>query len=274
MTNALLPSIRLTSPLGQQGGVILYRKSEGILTLFQEWQRLFLLQLEAHAQDPMPHIDYMAGIRDETARRKMLTNDQFAFAQLLSPDRNALDLKLKILDESWNFCGTFAGRSLGRPIHVDHGPHLKADAFSRTVHTSKPRSLNQLTGHLITSVARAYAQLEHGSRDRCLTILENTIRSIPNQSLVQVPLARELRELRRLSEAQQHAERAILADPDCYAGFVELATSLFNRGDVQGAAACVDRCRSRFPEKLIQFALALIIDLILIVYLLQDLFDM
>jgi tetratricopeptide (TPR) repeat protein len=202
----------------------------------------------------------MARIQDETVRRKMLLNDQFALTQLLSPETNAHNIHLKILDEAWNFCGTFAGKSLNRPIHVDHGLHLKADVFTRKDHNPKPESLGQLTSNLITNMARAQVELKHGSPEATsLTILDEAIRSIPNQSLVLVPLAREMIRLGRPSDAQQFAERAILSDPDCYPAFVELAHALLNQGDLGAAAKCVERCRSRFPHKLGIWGLAHVI---------------
>jgi tetratricopeptide (TPR) repeat protein len=231
-------------------GVMLFRKSPNVLRMFEHWQRLFLTQLETYSQDPMPTIDYMAGIQDETVRRKMLLNDQFALAQLLSPKTNAYGLRLKILDEAWNFCGTFAGKSLNRPMHVDHGLHLKADVFTRKDHNPKPESLSQLTGNIITSMARAQVELKHGSPEASLSILDEAIGSIPNQSLVLVPIAREMIRLGRLSDAQHFAEQAILSDPNCYPAFVELAHALLNQGDLDAAAKCVQRCRSRFPGEL------------------------
>ncbi len=231
-------------------GVILYRKTPNVLQMFEHWKQLFLAQLEAHAQDPMPTIDYMSSIQDQTTRRKMLLHDQLALAQLLSPDRNVHDLKLKVLDEAWNFCGTFAGKKLDRTIHVDHGPHLKADAFTRTSHNAKPRSFNQFTENLIHNLARAQTELKYGSPETCLDVLNKTIRSVPNQRLIQVPLAREMIRLERYAQAQECAEQAILADPGCYSAFVELATALFNQGEVASAAACIERCRSRFPDEL------------------------
>jgi tetratricopeptide (TPR) repeat protein len=232
------------------GGVMLFRKSPNVLRMFEHWQRLFLAQLEAYSQDPMPTIDYMVGIQDETVRRKMLSNDQFALAQLLSPETNAYNVRLQILDEAWNFCGTFAGKSLNRPIHVDHGLHLKADVFTRKDHYPKPESLSQLTGNLINNIARAQVELKHGSSQASLAILDAAIASIPNQSLVLVPLAREMIRRGQPSDAQRFAEQAILSDPNCYLAFVELAHALLNQGDLVAAAKCVERCRSRFPSEL------------------------
>lgn len=241
-------------------GVMLYRKSDVILKLFAEWQRLFLVQLEAHAQDPLPPIQYLDGIRDEVTRRKMLANDQFALGQLLSPERNVFGIKVKVLDQAWNFSGTFVGRSLGRPVHVDHGPHLKTDAFSRSIHKSKPKSLNEMVTNLIEGIAKAKIQLDSGDVDSCQATLENAICSIPNQRLVQVPLASESIKAGLLDRARLHAERAIHADPSSHHAFIELATAHFNSGDLESAADCVRRCRSRFPLQLGVLGLGQIID--------------
>ncbi|PCJ30296.1 MAG: hypothetical protein COA90_09815 [Gammaproteobacteria bacterium] len=84
------------------GGAILYKKCDKTNTLFKEWKKLFQTQLEAYDLDPLPEIPYMYRIKDIAMRRKLMTHDQLALAQLLGPETNTLNLKYKILNEEWN----------------------------------------------------------------------------------------------------------------------------------------------------------------------------
>jgi hypothetical protein len=240
-------------------GVMLYRKSDAVDELFKQWQQLFLVQLEAAAQDPLPRIDYMESIRDPIIRRKMLANDQFALGQLMNPESSTLDVKVKVLDETWNFSGTFVGRSLDRPIHVDHGPHLKVDAFSRTVHRAKPKSLNEMMRHLIGSIAKAHSEFENGDDRVGRQTLQNAVSAMPNQSLIQLPLAREAAKLGNYSKACTHAQSAIQSVPTCSQAFIELASAQFNDGDIEAAASTIARFQSRFPQDQGIFGMAAIV---------------
>jgi len=128
------------------------------------------------------------------------------------------------------------------------------------VHNAKPKSLHAMVSNLIQSIAKAKVQLDAGKTGDCQTTLDNAIESIPNQGLVQLPLAAASIDAGELESARDHATRAIQADANCHDAFVELATAYLNDGDLEAAADCVRRCRSRFPLETSVLGVAQIID--------------
>jgi hypothetical protein len=51
--------------------------------------------------------------------------DQTSLVELLSPGANRYDVALEVMDESWNFRGTGAGRVFDRPVKISHHPSLR-----------------------------------------------------------------------------------------------------------------------------------------------------
>ena len=101
-------------------GVIAYRSEPQIMKLFSEWEEIFEHHLELAdrpSEDPPP---YLAHIRDIKTRQMLLINDQTSLAQLLSPDVNRFDIRLRILDETWNWRGFPPRHTLPGPVRIDH----------------------------------------------------------------------------------------------------------------------------------------------------------
>ncbi|MGD8977083.1 MAG: hypothetical protein PVG91_05710 [Gammaproteobacteria bacterium] len=112
-------------------GFILYRKSEGVMRLLQEWSRLTESFFGLARGEGDPELEFLAHIDDPDRRRKLLFMDQLSMVRLLSPEGGPEGLDCKILDESWNYRGSNAGRPPPPEIRVDHHPLLRTRDFVR-----------------------------------------------------------------------------------------------------------------------------------------------
>jgi tetratricopeptide (TPR) repeat protein len=236
-------------------GAILYRKCDKINALFTEWKNLFQIQLAAYSQDPLPLIPYMSRIKDVSTRRKLMTHDQLALVQLLGPDTNTMNVSCKVLDEQWNFCRPL-NDSQRAITHLCHGNNLKTDFYSRPSLGTKANSQHEFIEKCVEGLAKIKIAAENNNQADVLETIENGLRMIPNQSIANLPLARERMKNGQFVEAQKHAEKAINADVNCYEGFFELAGALINQQNISEAANIIRRCRSRFPTALGILALA------------------
>jgi hypothetical protein len=106
-------------------GFILFRKSPKVLALLDAWQERTRANFELGNRDDVPQIDGVRHIDDPEIRRELLFMDQTSFVQLLSPDVNRFDVRLEIVDESWNFRGAGARRTFDRPVRISHHPSLR-----------------------------------------------------------------------------------------------------------------------------------------------------
>jgi hypothetical protein len=89
------------------------------------WQERTRANFELGNRDDVPQIDGVRHIDDPEIRRELLFMDQTSFVQLLSPDVNRFDVRLEIVDESWNFRGAGARRTFDRPVRISHHPSLR-----------------------------------------------------------------------------------------------------------------------------------------------------
>lgn len=139
-------------------GFILYRKNEKTARLFQEWERLTRRHFEIATQDPTTYLPYLSHISDPHLRRQLLFMDQLSFVQLLSPEVNVFDLRLKILEEQWNFRGASNQRMPESDIIVDHRPSLKQThanampSFDSRVPIAEPRTPSQFFANLDSEI--------------------------------------------------------------------------------------------------------------------------
>jgi hypothetical protein len=134
-------------------GFILFRKSPGVLDLLEAWENLTRENFELGNLDVPPKTEVTSHIEDPEVRRELLFMDQTSFVQLLSPTVNRFNLKLEIMDESWNFRSTGPGRTFDRPVNISHHPELRG----------------RLAGDLI---ARAGQYLQAGNAPLALELLE------------------------------------------------------------------------------------------------------
>lgn len=114
-------------------GFILYRKSDGVMDLLAEWERMTAehFAMARDSSDPCP--DWMSHVEDPEVRRKLLFMDQLSMVRLLSPDVNRFGLDCKILEHAWNYRGSRLQPVPDFPIKVNHHPDLRGQQFKRDV---------------------------------------------------------------------------------------------------------------------------------------------
>jgi hypothetical protein len=106
-------------------GVILYKKSDKVIRLFDEWKSLTKAHFDLANLDEVPPVDCLPNIDDPELRRELLFMDQLSMVQLLSPEVNALELNLEILSEAWNYRGSGKDRVFNQAIKINHHPSLR-----------------------------------------------------------------------------------------------------------------------------------------------------
>ena len=112
-------------------GFILYRKSDNVLHLLQNWERQTAEFFDIASREDEPQVDCLSHIADPDLRRKLLFMDQLSMVQHLSPTVNRCGVDCKILDESWNYRGSKSGRPAPSDLKVNHHPDLRKRHFSR-----------------------------------------------------------------------------------------------------------------------------------------------
>lgn len=116
------------------GGVIAYRKTEGVCRFFDHWQRLNRMHHEASASPTLPDLDYLEHVPEESVKRRLLLMDQLGMAQLLSPEVNVYDLDVVILDRRWNDRRFLRERQDHEPPPIiDHAPDLDHRLYADTL---------------------------------------------------------------------------------------------------------------------------------------------
>jgi tetratricopeptide (TPR) repeat protein len=106
-------------------GLILYTADAPVFDLFREWERRVRRNFELSCRTPVPMVQELAHITDETVRRRLLGIDQIALMELLSPDLNRFGLRLKVLDKFWNYRGS-STKDDYKLIKILHSDELKA----------------------------------------------------------------------------------------------------------------------------------------------------
>jgi hypothetical protein len=107
-------------------GVILYKKSDNVIRLFDEWRALTTVHFDLANLDVVPPVDCLPHIDDQELRRELLFMDQLSMVQLLSPEVNKLELRLEILPEAWNYRGSGKDRVFKQAIKINHHPSLRS----------------------------------------------------------------------------------------------------------------------------------------------------
>ncbi len=142
-------------------GFILYRKSDGVMGLLSEWERLTAAHFAVARDDAAPCPGWLSHIGDADVRRKLLFMDQLSMVRLLSPEVNRFGVDCQILDHGWNFRGTEQEPPPGFQIRVNHHPDLRGSQFKRDIAASGSR----------------YA--DSGDKDRALEIFEAALEQWP-----------------------------------------------------------------------------------------------
>lgn len=124
-------------------GFILYRKSDNVLHLLQNWERQTSEFFDLASGEDEPQVDCLSHIADPDLRRKLLFMDQLSMVQYLSPEVNLCGVDCKILDESWNYRGSKSGRPPPADLKVSHHPDLRKRHFSRDLAIAAMRYQSQ-----------------------------------------------------------------------------------------------------------------------------------
>jgi len=87
-------------------GLILYRRNDLTWDWLQEWAELSERNFRWASANPLPRLASLRHLSDEGIRRKLMCMDQISLVEILSPETNKFNLKLKILDGSWLYRGS------------------------------------------------------------------------------------------------------------------------------------------------------------------------
>ncbi len=109
-------------------GIILYRKTERMLTFLRRFEDTFRRHLAA-ATAAMPDVAAVAHIPGGADRQRLLCSDQIALAQFFSPERNDTGAIFAVLGDHWNWRGGDATRRPAEPIVIDHHPSLRENTW-------------------------------------------------------------------------------------------------------------------------------------------------
>lgn len=108
------------------GGLVLYRRNDLTWTWLKEWISLAEKYFRMAGQHPLPELPELAHVSNEDIRRNLLSMDQISLCQILSPDVNRYNLRLKNLSYSWNHRGSALparNREAVRIIHYGRLPN-------------------------------------------------------------------------------------------------------------------------------------------------------
>ena len=103
-------------------GMVAYKGCARVWQLFDAWEKLTRHHHEIGDLREIPDIEYLRHVRDEKVRRRLLGMDQVSLVQLLSPEANAFDLAVKVLNESWNNRGWYTPAGRPKSVKIDHSP--------------------------------------------------------------------------------------------------------------------------------------------------------
>jgi len=151
-------------------GFILYRNDDKVRRLFEAWADLTSEHYALARGEDEPQVDCLAHIDDPDRRRKLLFMDQVSMAQLFSPEVNRFGLDYLVLDESWNYRGSRAGRPPPADLKVDHHPGLRRRIFARDLGVEAMRLYSRGDRDLAREILH-WTDAEHPGRINVLKLL-------------------------------------------------------------------------------------------------------
>jgi hypothetical protein len=141
-------------------GFVLYRRNEKVWEWLAAWAERSEQNFRLAGQPALPDIPSLRHISDEQIRRKLLYMDQTSLVEILSPETNAFNLDVEILDYSWNHRGSQDPVNNQEPVKILHSYALRflthADilALSFTCKkTGRLAELNRLHAYMATKYA-------------------------------------------------------------------------------------------------------------------------
>ncbi len=218
-------------------GFILYRKNEKTKKLFEAWAELTKRHFEIASTDPMTPLSYLEHIQDPQMRRNLLFMDQLSFVQLLSPEVNVFDLRLKILHEKWNFRGAANGRMPEHEIIVDHRPNVKQTNLNHR--SAPPPAVTPF--NMEDGLRKAEALLSESKIEDAIPIVKILLSS-PIETLAQLMRIGVCCHQANLeSEAEQCFRKIIAKQPENITAFTNLSIVTRHLGKFHESIAAAKR---------------------------------
>ncbi|HEX9939369.1 MAG TPA: hypothetical protein VGB15_19665 [Longimicrobium sp.] len=106
-------------------GVIAFRRTDQVRRMLADWKLTLCYHMELMAAGPSSVPAYFGHIDDIPMRHRLLKFDQIALVQHFSPEYNPYELRVKILDHSWNHRGVWRGQ--GDPPKIHHSNEYKVE---------------------------------------------------------------------------------------------------------------------------------------------------
>ncbi|HEY1719899.1 MAG TPA: putative 2OG-Fe(II) oxygenase [Magnetospirillaceae bacterium] len=106
-------------------GFVLYRKTDQVWAWLADWAARTEQNFHSATEATLPEVACLAHIPEEEVRRALLRMDQTSLMEILSPDRNAFGLKLRILDPAWNYRGSRLDAYRRKTVEILHSHALK-----------------------------------------------------------------------------------------------------------------------------------------------------
>lgn len=121
-------------------GFVLYRWNDKTRNWLREWATLSERNFRLARKKNLPRTPLLDHITDNDVRRKLLCMDQISLAEILSPERNTLDLEFRSLDYSWNYRGSRFPERNRVPPRILHLPRHSSEEHSIAFQAAVARS--------------------------------------------------------------------------------------------------------------------------------------
>ena len=106
-------------------GVIAFRRTDQVWRMLADWKLTLCYHHELMVAGPSSVPAYFGHIADVPMRQRLLKFDQIALVQHFSPEYNPYELRVKVLDQSWNHRGPWSGQ--GDPPKIHHSNEYKVE---------------------------------------------------------------------------------------------------------------------------------------------------
>lgn len=116
-THRTSKSTRILDQRMFNGGVILFRRNDRTRALFRAWEQQTIDNFALTQEETLPDSCAVAALTDRDEQNWLLKNDQISLLPHLSPDNNPHGVRLKILDDRWNYRGEYPRP---RGVVIDH----------------------------------------------------------------------------------------------------------------------------------------------------------
>jgi hypothetical protein len=107
-------------------GMVLYKRTSKVLAWLEAWANISKAHFALAGLDPLPQLDCLKHVDQESTRRRLLNMDQVSLVQILSPDINKLCLTIETLDYSWNHRGSKSHSLNTCHVKISHSPALRS----------------------------------------------------------------------------------------------------------------------------------------------------